>query len=169
SAPGLSVLTECFLREADFFLSPTKPDYVSTRGLAFLREFKQRDPQMGFAEDLGVIVNMKDLHSPYDEHFDRWLRQDPEHRCFQRSIPRLTPLQATGFISAQARSYWAKYPGETGEYLRQLTQELLSRLASASESTVVAEAPLPATTIEQGRTKGKIREMWTTWKERRIV
>ena len=77
SAPGLSVLTECFLREADFYLSPTKPDYVSTRGLKFLHGFKQRSPEMGFAENLGVIINIKDLHSPDDEHFDRWLRQDP--------------------------------------------------------------------------------------------
>ena len=53
SAPGLSVLTECFLREADFYLSPTKPDYVSTRGLKFLHGFKQRNPEMGFAESSG--------------------------------------------------------------------------------------------------------------------
>ena len=58
SAPGLSVLTECFLREAEFYLSPTKPDFISTRGLKFLREFRQRDPQLGFAENLGVIINM---------------------------------------------------------------------------------------------------------------
>ena len=31
--PGLSVLTESWLREADFHFSPTKPDYVSTCGL----------------------------------------------------------------------------------------------------------------------------------------
>ena len=30
----------------------------------------------------------------------------------------------------QTRSYWAKYPGETGGYLRRLTHELLHRLAS---------------------------------------
>ena len=63
SAPGLSVLTECWLREADFYLSPTRPDYISTRGLKFLRQFRERDPHMGFAEPLGVIVNMKDAHS----------------------------------------------------------------------------------------------------------
>jgi chromosome partitioning protein len=114
SAPGLSVLTECFLREADFYLSPTKPDYVSTRRLKFLRGFKQRNPEMGFAESLGVIINIKDLHSPEDEHFDRWLRQDPEHRCFQQSIPQVTPLQATGCVSPRARSYLVKYPGNTG-------------------------------------------------------
>ena len=28
--PGLSILTESWLREADFHFSPTKPDYVST-------------------------------------------------------------------------------------------------------------------------------------------
>jgi len=52
SAPGLSVLTECFLREADFYLSPTRRDYISTRGLNFLHEFKQRNPEMGFGDHL---------------------------------------------------------------------------------------------------------------------
>jgi chromosome partitioning protein len=133
-APGLSVLTECFLREAHFYISPTKPDDISTRGLAFLHEFRQRDPQMGFAENLGVIINMKDPHSLRDEQFERSLRQNPEHRCFERSIPRVTPLQAAGFISPQPRSYWAKYPGEAGGYVRQLTQELLASLATAQDN-----------------------------------
>src|SRR5262249_16872109 len=145
SAPGLSVLTECFLREADFYLSPTKPDYISTRGLKFLQEFKQRDPEMGFAENLGVIINMKHPHSLRDEHFERLVRQDPEHRCFERSIPRVTPLQATGFISLQPRSYWAKYPGETGGYVRQLTQELLARFATAQDN-----APAGAISLADG-------------------
>ena len=50
SAPGLSVVTECFLREADFYLAPTKPDFICVRGLQFLDEFRQRDPSIGFAE-----------------------------------------------------------------------------------------------------------------------
>jgi len=160
SAPGLSVLTECFLREADFYLSPTKPDYISTRGLKFLQEFKQRDPEMGFAENLGVIINMRDMHSAADERFDRWLRQDPEHRCFRRSILRVSPLQASGFVSPQPRSYWAKYPGETGDHLRDLTLELLSRLASAQGDA------LPEGSSEGKRAEGKMKAMWTTWKER---
>jgi chromosome partitioning protein len=139
SAPGLSVLTECFLREADFYLSPTKPDYISTRGLEFLHEFRQRDPQMGFAENLGVIINMKDPHSPEDQHFDRGLRQNAEYRCFQQSLPRVTPLQATGFVSPHPRSYWAKYPGETGDQLRRLTLELLGRLATAQGNAMLTE------------------------------
>jgi chromosome partitioning protein len=169
SAPGLSVLTECFLREADFYLSPTKPDYISTRGLAFLDQFKQRDPEMGFAENLGIIINMKDPHSPRDEHFDRWLRQDPLRRCFQRAIPRVTPLQATGLVSAQARSYSAKYPGETGEYLRQLALELLERLATAQSNVTSPEATGQGEAGEGNRAEGKMRAMWSTWKERKTL
>ena len=39
-------------------------------------------------------------------------------------------IRATRF-AARPRSYWAKYPGQTGESLRQLTAELLARLAEA--------------------------------------
>jgi chromosome partitioning protein len=165
SAPGLSVLTECFLRGAHFYMSPTKPDYISTRGLEFLREFRRRDPQMGFAENLGVIINMKDPHSPEDEQFDRWLRQDPEHRCFEQSIPRVSPLQATGIVTTHSRSYWAKYPGGTGALLRRLTLELLSRLAPAQGNAWVAETPKH----EPAPAEGKMKAMWSPWKERRAL
>jgi len=131
SAPGLSVVTECWLREADFYLSPTRPDYISTRGLAFLRKFRQRNPEMGFAELLGVIINMKDPQSPDDDQYDRWLRQDPDNRCFRQPILRVTPLQAAAYFSPRARSYWAKYPGQTGDQLRHLTEELLRRVSEA--------------------------------------
>jgi chromosome partitioning protein len=129
SAPGLSVLTECWLREADFYVSPTRPDYISTRGLAFLNKFRQRNPEMGFAELLGVIINMKDPQSQEDEQYDYWLRLEPENRCFTRPILRVTPLQSAAYFSASDRSYWAKYPGQTGDQLRFLTDEFLRRIA----------------------------------------
>ena len=171
SAPGLSVLTECFLREAHYYVSPTKPDYISTRGLKFLREFKQRDAEMGFAENLGVIINMKDLHSPEDDHFERWLREDPDNRCFQQVVPRASPLQATGFISPHPRSYWAKYPGETGDHLRQLAIEVLDRLTTAQANTLDGERVPDAEMGEEGikRSEGKVKAMWATWKERRTL
>ena len=131
SAPGLSVLTESWLREADFYLSPTRPDYISTRGLKFLREFQQRDAHMGFAECLGVVVNMKESHSREDVEYERWLHQDAENRCFRQAVLRVASLQAATRFAARPRSYWAKYPGQTGESLRQLTAELLARLAEA--------------------------------------
>jgi chromosome partitioning protein len=131
SAPGLSVMTECWLREADFCLSPAKPDYLSTHALQFLQQFGRRDADMGFSESLGVIVSMKDAHSPEDEQFDRWLRNTLKHGCFEQTIPRATALQTAAYFSVRQRSYWAKYPGQTGRVLRQVAVELLERLAAA--------------------------------------
>ena len=131
SAPGLSVLTECWLREADFYLTPTRPDYISTRGIAFLRKFRQRNPEMGFADLLGTIVNMKNTQSAEDDQYDQWLRGDADNRCFERAIPRVTPLQSAAYFSPRDRSYWAKYPGQTGDQLRYLTEEFLGRVRQA--------------------------------------
>src|SRR5215470_18161478 len=156
SAPGLSVLTECFLREASFYISPTKPDLISTRGLKFLREFKERDPQMGFAENLGVIINMKDVHSAHDDQFDQWLRQEPGNRCFRQSISRVSALQATGLVSPHPRSYWAKYPGETGDQLRRLTLELLGRIGEALDTDRREEIREPG----RKRSESKMKSVW---------
>jgi chromosome partitioning protein len=131
SAPGLSVLTESWLREADFYLSPTRPDYISARGLKFLRDFRERDPHMGFAECLGVVINMKDPLLREDADYEHWLRQNAEHRCFRQAILRVASLQAAARFASPQRSYWAKYPGQTADRLRQLTAELLDRVAAA--------------------------------------
>jgi chromosome partitioning protein len=131
SAPGLSVLTECWLREVDFYLSPSKPDYISTHGLQFLGQFSQRDAEMGFAECLGVIVSMKDINAFEDAQYERWLRQNSKHPCFDQVIPRATSLQTAAHFCPRPRSYWAKYPGETGKALRQLAAELLIRNSAA--------------------------------------
>ena len=96
SAPGLSVMTECWLREADFYIAPTKPDFICVRGLQFLDEFRQRDLSIGFAESLGVVVNMRDPNSAADEQFDRWLRQDARNWCFEQSIMRAARAAGRG-------------------------------------------------------------------------
>ena len=131
SAPGLSILTECWLREVDFYLSPTKPDYISTHGLQFLGQFSQRDSEMGFAECLGVIISMKDKTAFEDAQYERWLRHNSKHPCFDQVIPRATSLQTAAHFCPRPRSYWAKYPGETGKALRQLAAELLVRTSAA--------------------------------------
>ena len=134
SAPGLSVVTECWLREAAFYLSPTRPDYISTRGLKFLRDFQRRDAHMAFAECLGVVINMKESLSREDAEYENWLRQDADNRCFQQALLRVAPLQAATRFAERTRSYWAKYPGQTAESLRQLTAEVVSRLAAAQQT-----------------------------------
>ncbi|MGE3710997.1 MAG: ParA family protein [Hyphomicrobiaceae bacterium] len=138
--PGLSILTECWLREADFHLSPTKPDYVSVCGLEVFRRFKTLNPEMGFAENIGVLVNLKDRMSATDEEYNNWLKNNPENRCFSRAIPRISALQDAARYSKLERSYAAKYPGESGLTLRAVTEELVTRLA-ASHSPATKDVP----------------------------
>lgn len=123
--PGLSVLTESWLREADFHISPTKPDYISSCGLEVFRRFKQLNPEMGFAENLGVLINMKDRSSIVDDEYHRW-----DNNCFSQVIPRVNALQNAARFSTIERSYLAKYPGEAGQAVRALTEEVLARLAA---------------------------------------
>ena len=107
-APGLSVLTESWLREADFYALPDAPDYISTRGLNFLREFRQRDPHMGFAEPLGVIINMKDAHSAEDTQYDELVEGQSRSPMLPPVHPARAPLQSATRFSERSRSYWAK-------------------------------------------------------------
>src|SRR5262245_22740981 len=143
--PGLSVLTECWLREADFHLSPTKPDYVSVCGLEVFRRFKALNPEMGFAENIGVLINMKEAGSPSEDDYHVWLRENLENRCFNSLIPRAGALQEAARFHTLDRSYLAKYPGSTGLAVRALADELLERMAVAKHS---AEPPaLPPETV----------------------
>jgi chromosome partitioning protein len=130
--PGLSILTECWLREADFHISPTKADYVSTCGLEVFRRFKALNPEMGFAQNLGVLINMKDAHSPTDAEYHRWLASNPENFCFEQTVPRMAALQDAARFQVQDRSYQAKYPGDAGKALKALTIEILQRMAAAN-------------------------------------
>lgn len=143
--PGLSVLTESWLREAQLHLSPTKPDYVSICGLEVFRRFKTLNPEMGFADNVGVLVNMKDRSSPADEEYHRWLRDNPDNHCFSAALPRSNALQDAARYQAQDRSFSAKYPGEIGHAVRALASELLDRMASRPRPAAAAPAPAAAT------------------------
>jgi chromosome partitioning protein len=142
--PGLSVLTECWLREADFHISPTKADYVSVCGLEVFRRFKGLNPEMGFAENLGVIVNMKEANSVSDEEYHRWLQGNAENACFTQPIPRMPALQDAANFQNYERSYLAKYPGQVGTAVRALTEEVMTRLAERNDDKVEAKAPAAA-------------------------
>jgi chromosome partitioning protein len=144
--PGLSVLTECWLREADFHISPTKADYVSVCGLEVFRRFKGLNPEMGFAENLGVIVNMKEANSASDEEYHRWLEGNAENACFTQAIPRMPALQEAANFQSYERSYLAKYPGQVGTAVRALTDEVMSRLGARNAPAVEAKAPAAAAT-----------------------
>lgn len=146
--PGLSILTECWLREADFHLSPTKADYVSVCGLEVFRRFKALNPEMGFAENLGVLVNMRDMASPVDAEYVHWLRSNPDNRCFEATIPRVNALQEAARFQPQQRSYGAKYPGQVGQSIRSLCKEVLVRLDAANRQP--AQSPVQPAAVSEG-------------------
>jgi chromosome partitioning protein len=142
--PGLSVLTESWLREADFHLSPVKCDYVSVCGLEVFRRFKSLNPEMGFAENIGVLINKKE-DSVVDEDYERWLRSNSDNWVFTQAVPRTNALQHAAQMSPVERSYAAKYPGASGAAIRRTCEELLERLVAAqaedaAKQTVQASA-----------------------------
>lgn len=139
--PGLSVLTESWLREADYHVTPTKADYISTCGLEVFRRFKSLNPEMGFAENLGVVINMLDPTSHNDAEYRRWLMQEAENRCFESVVPRVAALQDASRHRSEERSYQAKYPGDAGKAIRALTEELLSRLDTKGIADANADVP----------------------------
>jgi chromosome partitioning protein len=146
--PGLSVLTESWLREADFHFSPTKPDYVSTCGLEVFRRFKGLNPEMGFAENLGVVINMKETQSSVDADYQRWLMDNGDNRCFTSTVPRTSALQYASQLSPVERSYVAKYPGDSGTAVRAVAQELLNRLAAANAANATPRSTQSEATTE---------------------
>jgi chromosome partitioning protein len=133
--PGLSVLTECWLREADFHISPTKADYISMCGLEVFRRFKSLNPEMGFAHNLGVIVNMRDPHSASEREYHGWLAADADNRCFGWTLPRMNALQDAARFQPGERSFSAKYPGLVGDAVRGLAAEVLQRMAEVQMVT----------------------------------
>jgi chromosome partitioning protein len=150
--PGISVLTETWLRECDYFMPPTKADYLSVRGLAIIERYRDLAPGRRFARNLGVVINQKDGRIRAEEEWHQWLLADPKNACFQNAIPRRAYIQRAADFDAGMRTYAAKYPGDAGEAMRALSGELLLRLASErSEETSApkgAESLAPTTTPE---------------------
>ena len=143
--PGLSVLTETWLREADFHLTPTKPDYVSVCGLEVFRRFRNFNPEMGFATNLGVVVTMKEAGAEIDEHYHRWLGTNAENRLFPVAIPRSVAMQRATQFGAGTRSHAVKYPGDAGAALRSLAAEVRARVGGpATRADAQGPASQPA-------------------------
>ena len=143
-APGLSVLTESLLREADFHLAPVNPDHVSAYALEVLAHFKGLNPEMGLAENLGVLITMKGADSEDADNVRR-LSENADNRCFEQAIPRTSALQHASRFNAAERSYATKYPGESGEDLELACREILDRLGAANAAH--RASPLPAQSV----------------------
>jgi chromosome partitioning protein len=147
--PGLSLLTECWLREVEYFMPPIKPDYLAVRGLGILKKFREDFAAQGFADLLGIVINMKDGRIASEEMWHEKLQADPANRLFQTHIPRRAYIQRAADFDLDKRTYIAKYPGDAGTSIRSLTKEVLERLdkdKAKFAAAVAAKAPAPAVT-----------------------
>ncbi|MEO0618536.1 MAG: AAA family ATPase [Pseudomonadota bacterium] len=126
--PGLSVLTETWLRESDYFMPPVKPDYLSVRGLEILKRFRSESDAHGFAELIGTIVNLKDGRIQAENDWHQHLMSDPENRCFNSVVPRRAYLQRAADFEPGMRTFIAKYPGDAGQSILNLVNEMLERI-----------------------------------------
>jgi chromosome partitioning protein len=144
--PGLSLLTECWLREVEYFMPPIKPDYLAVRGLGILKKFREDYAAQGFADLLGIVINMKDGRIASEEEWHGKLAADPANRLFQTHIPRRAYIQRAADFDLDKRTYIAKYPGDAGTSIRSLTKEVLQRLDAKDGIKPAAVAPAkPAT------------------------
>ena len=96
---------------------------------------------MGFAENLGVIINLKDSTSETDVEYHKWLIESVDNRCFEPAIPRMGALQDAARYRTLDRSYAAKYPGAAGQSIRAVASELLRRLDTAKAAATGASLP----------------------------
>ncbi|MFV0298066.1 MAG: ParA family protein [Hyphomicrobiaceae bacterium] len=127
-APGISVTTECWLRECNWHLVPVRPDVLAIGGVQYVRHFRMRDPHLGFSRHLGVVVNMKQLSSQTDETIHQLLMSNADMRCFRDAVPTIPHIQKAALYSREGRSYVAKYPGTAGTAIRTIAAEVLSRI-----------------------------------------
>lgn len=144
-APGISVMTETWLRECDQHIIPVKPDFLAISGLEYLRRFRSRNPEMGFANQLGIVLNMMDMTSPEDRAMATHLREDKALHCFEAAVPMANIIQRASLLSGEPRSYLAKYAGAPGQAIRAFTRELLGRMSAPPKTeepqTVTTEPP----------------------------
>ncbi|MCH9807583.1 MAG: ParA family protein [Alphaproteobacteria bacterium] len=127
-APGISLMTEIWLRECQWHLVPIKPDVLAVSGLKYLKAFQQQYPEATFATVIGTMINMKHKGFETDEMIHDVLFSDLELKCFKSCIPMIPHIQKATLFSRETRSYQNKYPGEAGQAIRSITAELIGRL-----------------------------------------
>ena len=98
-------MTETWLRECDHHLIPVKPDFLAISGLEYLRRFRSRNPEMGFANHLGIVINMMEQTNEADRAMAAHLHEDVELRCFEAAVPMASIIQSASLYSPDHRSY----------------------------------------------------------------
>ena len=117
-APGISSLTECWLRVCDHHIVPVKPDLLAVGGMEYLKNYKLSHAAGGFAHHLGVAINMLNPSSDMERAVMEALLRRADLRCFSHAVPHLLHLQKASLHSATGRTFMSKYPGTAGVAIR---------------------------------------------------
>jgi chromosome partitioning protein len=162
-APGISVMTECWLRQCDWHLIPVKPDILAVSGIQYLKNFKQRPPDSPFAKHLGVAVNMKQPGSETDGMIHELLLGNREMACFPDAVPMIQHIQKSALCATELRSFQNKYPGAAGSALRAISAGLLQRIEASGhetiESAAVQHPPSTVRTSEPSKPLGVLEKL----------
>ena len=160
-APGISVMTECWLRECAWHLIPVKPDILAVSGIQYLKNFKQRAPEAPFARHLGVAINMKQAGSATDEMIHELLLANGEMACFPDAVPMIQHIQKSALCTTELRSFQNKYPGEAGRALRAMAKGLLQRVSAMQPAPELGvERALPPLPQEVPKPLEASRKAW---------
>ncbi|MGA7324887.1 MAG: ParA family protein, partial [Rhodomicrobium sp.] len=160
-APGISVITECWLRECEWHLIPVKPDILAVSGIQYLKNFRQRTPEAPFARHLGVAINMKQTGSETGETIHELLLANGEMACFADAVPMIQHIQKSALCTTELRSFQNKYPGEAGRALRAIAAGMLQRVSANQPAPEFGvEQALPPFEQELTKPLGASRKAW---------
>lgn len=133
--PSISVLTESWLAQADFYLAPAKPDYLSVVGLGLLGRLKTEASLRGetFASNLGTVITMRRSNNKTDEHWARKLMREAPFRCFPTEISLAVDIARAGEYAPEKRTLAAKYPSPLTGKLGDIAGEFVKRIGAGAK------------------------------------
>jgi hypothetical protein len=90
---------------------------------------------MGFAENLGVIINMKDGNQRWMATTIAGSPSNPDNRCIKQAVPRTSALQHAAQLSSVERSYSPSIRASPAAAIKAVCAEVLERVAAANAQT----------------------------------
>lgn len=129
-SPGLYLSTESWLRNCNYQLAPIKADKISLSALDLVIDFRRATKSSPLSNWLGVVVNCYQGNDAEKLILSK-VSTFHDLQLFQTIVPATLAFQRLGISRDDRRSYHAKYPGASGEALRQLSKELLEHMAAA--------------------------------------
>jgi len=136
-SPGLYLSTECWLRGCDFQLAPIKADKISLSALDLVLDFRRTSKGGGLSKWLGLVLNSYQGNDAEKAILGKVSTFRDLH-MFQTIVPATLAFQRLAINHDDRRSYYAKYPGVSGQALRQLSKELLVRMTALSAASQAA-------------------------------